>query len=62
MRQSEAKKIGEFNEQNRQEGSAKDTTQANMQKAIVEKNGTIDYKKTLRSRFADTWKSILGVK
>ena len=62
MRQSEANRIGNYNEANRQEGQTKDTNQTNARQAVVNKNGTVDYKKTIRSRFANTWKSILGIK
>jgi len=62
MKRSEADKIYDYNENNRQQGVNLDNRRAANQKIVIDKNGVVDFKKTLKIRLPQSWKSILGIK
>lgn len=59
---SDANKIYDYNADNKQRGIDLDSRRADNQKIVINKNGVIDFKKTLRLRLPQSWKSILGIK
>ena len=59
---ADANKIYDYNESNRQQGVNLDNRRAANQKIVIDKNGVVDFKKTLKIRLPQSWKSILGIK
>ena len=59
---ADANKIYDYNEKNRKQGANLDNRRAANQKIVIDKNGVVDFKKTLKIRLPQSWKSILGIK
>lgn len=59
---ADANEIYDYNEKNRKQGVNLDNRREANQKIVIDKNGVVDFKKTLKIRLPQSWKSILGIK